>query len=133
VDGKKVIEHRVTLGTKERQLLGDWVNSNSFNKIAEPVVAGMSDVSFMLTVGAIIAIWFPNIVLPDFADATTDKVVKAIDKGLKEAAKTVVEHPAGPVLYPAAPIYGIRFGQWATDLLKEFLKTNLPAEGEASG
>jgi len=118
------VVHRITLGTKERHLLEDMVNSTSFNKIAEPVVAGMSDVSFMLTVGAIIAIWFPNIVLPDLMDATTDKVVKAIDKGVQEAVKD-------PLLAPPAAAFGIRFGSWATDLLKELL--NLPAEGEASG
>ena len=120
---KRYIEHRVTLGTKERQLLEDWVNSNSFNKIAEPIVAGMSDVSFVLTVGAIIAIWFPNIVLPDIlTETTTAEVIEAIDKGVQE-------HVKDPLVAGPSAAFGIAFGQWATDLLKEFL--NL--EDEASG
>ena len=111
VDGKKVIEHRITIGTKERQLVEELVNAQAFNKIAEPIVAGLSDVSFMLTVGAIMAIWFPSIVLPDIMDATTDKVVEAIDKGVQEAVRN-------PLVAPPAAAFGIRAGSWLTDLVK---------------
>ena len=45
VDGKKVIEHRITLGSKERQLLDNVATSYSINKIATPLVSLISDVS----------------------------------------------------------------------------------------
>ncbi len=55
VDGKKVIEHRITLGTKERQMVESYVNSKNFNQIITPTVAALSDVSFVLLVGGFLA------------------------------------------------------------------------------
>jgi len=55
VDGKKVIEHRITLGTKERQMVESYVNSKNFNQIITPAVAALSDVSFVLLVGGFLA------------------------------------------------------------------------------
>lgn len=48
VDGKKVIEHRISFGTKERQLIEQFANANSFNKVATPTVDLMKDVSGMV-------------------------------------------------------------------------------------
>jgi len=45
VDGKKVIEHRITFGTKERELLDNVATSYSINKVATPLVALISDIS----------------------------------------------------------------------------------------
>ena len=55
VDGKKVIEHRITLGTKERQMIESYVNSANFNQIVTPTVAALSDVSFVVLVGGFLA------------------------------------------------------------------------------
>lgn len=48
VDGKKVIEHRISFGTKERQLIESFANANTFNKVATPTVDLMKDVSGMV-------------------------------------------------------------------------------------
>ena len=45
VDGKRVIEHRITFGTKERELLDNVATSYSINKVATPLVALISDIS----------------------------------------------------------------------------------------
>jgi hypothetical protein len=82
VDGVKVQELRITFGSKERQLLSELVGAEAFNKIATPVVAGMSDVSFMIALGGILTIWFPEIVLPTGA-ASPEEVVDAVKKGVK--------------------------------------------------
>ena len=37
VDGKKVVEHRITLGTKERQLIESYVFANQINQIHEKI------------------------------------------------------------------------------------------------
>ena len=47
VDGKKVIEHRITFGAKERELLDQVTLGYQFNKISTPLVALVSDVSAM--------------------------------------------------------------------------------------
>jgi len=47
VDGKKVIEHRITFGTKERELLDSYVFGNQFNQISDPIIKLISDVSAM--------------------------------------------------------------------------------------
>jgi len=55
VDGKKVIEYRITLGTKERQMVESAVNSTNFNKIITPTVSALSDVSFVVLIGGFLA------------------------------------------------------------------------------
>jgi len=50
VDGKKVIEHRITLGTKERELLESYVFGSNFNQITEPGVELLKDISAMTTI-----------------------------------------------------------------------------------
>mgnify|MGYP003151646715 CR=1 FL=1 len=77
-------------------------------------MAGLSDVSFMLTVGAIMAIWFPSIVLPALEDATTGKIIEAIQKGVDPQTAQGLAVSGAPL--PAA--FGIRFGSWLTDLIK---------------
>jgi len=56
VDGKKVVEHRITLGTKERQLIESYVFANQINQISEPAVEILKDISAMtsLTIAYII-------------------------------------------------------------------------------
>ena len=82
VDGKKVIEHRITLGTKERQLLDQAVNAYQFNAISTPVVAGASDISFMVVLGSILAIWFPDIHLPS-GEFSMDELTAAVKTGVE--------------------------------------------------
>ena len=43
----EVIEHRITLGTYERQLLSDTAGAYQFNKVSNPLVALISDNSAM--------------------------------------------------------------------------------------
>jgi len=50
VDGKKVVEHRITLGTKERQLIESYVFGSNVNQITEPAVELLKDVSAMTTI-----------------------------------------------------------------------------------
>ena len=84
VDGKKVVEHRITFGTKEREMIESALTAFQFNRVANPIVAGMSDVSFMVTFGAILAVFFPKIVLPA-GQAGIEEVVEAIDRGIKDS------------------------------------------------
>ena len=82
MDGKKVIEHRITFGTKERDMLESALTGYQFKNVATPIVAGMSDVSFMLVAGSLLTIFFPDIVLPA-GKAGAGEVADAITSGIK--------------------------------------------------
>jgi len=84
VDGKKVVEHRITFGTKERDMMESALGAFQFNRVATPIVAGMSDVSFMVVVAGILAIYFPKITVPGQPD-TMDEVINAIYEGVANA------------------------------------------------
>ena len=59
-----VVIHRIELGGREREMADTVIAAFAFNRVATPVVAGLSDVSFVITVGAILAIFYPDIILP---------------------------------------------------------------------
>jgi hypothetical protein len=84
----KVVIHRIELGGKERELAEGALAAFQFNRIATPVVAGMSDVSFMITFGALLTFFYPDIVLPkaeDGIDAVTDAIKQGIRQGQERA------------------------------------------------
>ena len=60
VDGKKVIEHRISFGTFERNLLSDLVATKSFQNAATPIISLMKDVTGMATLYLILNFMFPN-------------------------------------------------------------------------
>jgi hypothetical protein len=54
VDGKRVIEHRITLGTYERERLDTLITGLTIRNVGQPTVALLSDVSAMVTLTAIL-------------------------------------------------------------------------------
>jgi hypothetical protein len=126
VDGKKVVEHRITLGSKERMLLDELVGAQTFNRIATPVVAGMSDVSFMLALGGILTIWFPEIVLPT-GEAKAGEIVEAVEKGVKAGmvraqaereatGEATLDESTGYRDFVGRLLYNLRNPNWAPPL-----------------
>ena len=102
VDGNKVVEHRITLGTKERQMLETALFGYNFNKISTPIVAGVSDVSFMLVVASLLTAVFPSIVIPTGLNQVDD-IMKAILDGIKQAREDDfggLEYGLGPIDTP---------------------------------
>ena len=53
---EKVIEHRITLGTYERQMFSDAISSYNFKNVSTPIVSALSDVSFLVFIGGLIGI-----------------------------------------------------------------------------
>lgn len=64
VDGKKVIEHRITLGAKERELLDTATFSYSANRWLTPILNALGDPVFLLAIGASLALIIDRL-LPD--------------------------------------------------------------------
>ena len=79
-----VVIHRIELGGKERELAEGALAAFQFNRVATPLVAGLSDVTFVLTLGALLKIYFPKIILPVEEDGM-DAVLDAIYQGIANA------------------------------------------------
>lgn len=112
VDGTKVREIRVTMGSKERQLLESALGAFQFNRVATPIVAGMSDVSFMLVVAGLLSAIFPQIVIPSGIE-TIDEIIDAIIRGLKQAREerengglTDIDRPWWQYIFEEGTIFG---------------------------
>ena len=90
---KETIVQRVELGSWERQRLDGIVDAWIFNRVSTPVVAGMSDVSFMIVLGGILTLWFPEIVLPT-GEAKAGEVIDAIKVGVQAGIDRAEEERA---------------------------------------
>lgn len=86
VDGKRVIEHRITFGTKERDMIESAIASYQFNRVATPTVDLMKDVSGMTVFAAILIGLGVPIILPA-GDDTMEGVTNAIGEGLQKWRK----------------------------------------------
>lgn len=86
----RIVTHRIELGVKEREIADSMLAAFAFNRVSTPIVAGMSDVSFMIVLGSLLTLYFPDIVLPT-GEAKMEEVVAAIDKGIKEGVERARE------------------------------------------
>ena len=84
VDGKKVIEHRITFGTKERELLDSLTTTMAFKNVATPTVSLLKDVTGMIIfVGLLNEFFGLNIELAGVTDV--DELMSAIKTAFEEA------------------------------------------------
>jgi hypothetical protein len=123
VDGKRVIEHRITFGTKEREMIDSAIAAYQFNKVATPVVAGMSDVSFMVALAGLLALYFPDINIPvDPKDpgVVVDSIQAGIDRGMKRAeeerlmtGEATLDDSSGPTDFVGRILYNLRNPNWS--------------------
>ena len=89
----RVVIHRIELGGLERQFVEGALSAYQFNQVSTPVVAGMSDISFMITLGSLLTLWFPDIILPSAEDGM-DEVTKAIKSGIESGVERAREERA---------------------------------------
>jgi hypothetical protein len=80
---EKTIVYRVELQQKERELLESAIQAYNFNKVTTPIVAGLSDVSFMIVLGGLLTLFFPEIILPT-GEAKMGDVMDAINRGIEQ-------------------------------------------------
>ena len=92
-----------------------------FNRVATPVVAGMSDVSFMVTLAAILAIWFPDIILPT-GTPTIEEVTGAIKGGLEKSRERFNEEASERLEGRSAAEYVFEEGTLVGRYLLPFLR-----------
>lgn len=77
------VTHRIELGVKEREMVESALMGYNFNRVATPVVAGMSDVSFMLVVAGLMSAIFPEIIIPKGIEQA-DEIIDAIVQGIQQ-------------------------------------------------
>ena len=119
----RTVIHRIELGGLERDLAQGALAAYQFNRISTPVVAGMSDVSFMITLGAILTIFYPDIVLPkaeDGIDAVTDAIKLGIQQGQERAraeraatGEATLDDATGPGDLVGRLIYNLTNPNWS--------------------
>ncbi len=82
VDGTKVIEYRMTLGTYERERLDRLITSLQVKNIGDPIVAIMKDISATATLLIILSEVFGfNFKIPEIVDDAGDLVKAFIEQG----------------------------------------------------
>ena len=79
-----VVIHRLELGLKEREYLEGALTAFQVNQVATPIVAGMSDISFMIVLGSLLKLYWPDIDLPT-GESDMESVTDAIYQGIFNA------------------------------------------------
>jgi len=121
VDGSKVIEHRITLGGKERQILESAMTAYSFRNVATPVVTAINDNTTLLLLAAIVGIAIPSHLLPDdwqeiTEDMTYDQAkdwleIQNLVGALGGARVGAVAGPVGAVIGAILGSMGVEVGE----------------------
>lgn len=90
VDGKKVVEHRITFGTKERELIDQFSLSYRINSVAPSFAEIVKDATALYAIGIAIEIIFdvelPFIVTTDDAQELWDGLKGWFSSGLAKQA-----------------------------------------------
>ena len=84
----QVVRHEVVLGRAEREMLRGVADSYQFNRYASPVVAGLSDLSFVAVVAAILGFGIGGILDrlgldPDWREITKDMTPEMVKDWLE--------------------------------------------------
>lgn len=93
VDGKKVVEHRITFGTKERELLSDLATSYRIGQVFEPSVDLLKDASALYALGVIFEVItgqnLPGVITPGEASDFWKDVYDFNKRNRDESASSV--------------------------------------------
>ena len=105
-----VVIHRIEFGGKERELLEGATAAWQFNRVASPIIAALSDVSFLVFVGGVLAAY-------KFID---EDDWKAVSGAYNEASTTAAEVAAGiQGAYESAKRKKREAGEWAEGVLED--------------
>ena len=124
VDGEKVVEHRITLGAKERELLDTATLSFSVNRFLTPILQALGDPVFLLFLAGILAISIDRL-LPgtNWRDITKDMTPDQVHDWLE--TQNIVGGSIGAIIgglltLPfGAPYFGAAAGYVAGNLVVE--------------
>jgi len=72
----EIIRHEIVLGRAEREIIRNSLESYQFKNYASPIVAGMSDVTFTLTVSALLGLGIGAILDRSGIDPNWREIIK---------------------------------------------------------
>ncbi len=129
VDGKKVVEHRLTLGAKERELFQDAQWSYTFGKIGTTVSGVLSNPAILLGVAAYIAYKLDELLDPDWRTIIADMTPEQIHDWLE--TQNLVGATFGGIigLFLGGP-FGAIFGSILGSAAVEIGEAGLEAAGD---
>ena len=121
VDGTKVIEHRITLGGKEREVLESAMTAYSFRNVADPVVKAINDNTTLLLIAALLGLTLPSVLPDDWPEITENMTYQEIKDWLEiqnlagalggAAAGTAVGGPVGGLIGAILGSIGVEVGE----------------------
>lgn len=129
----KTEEMRITLGNKERQILGDLASSIQFKNVATPVVNLLNDLTGTATVALLIGYVFPNFLINNLTGEpySRDDFEGKTDKGIFDyieaqnlaaiAATGVLAWFTGGLSLGASAAVGVIFGTVAAEGAEEVI------------
>lgn len=89
----RVVIHRLELGLKEREYLEGALTAYQINRVITPMVAGMSDISFMIVLGTLLKLYWPDIEIPT-GEPTMEETIDAITGGIRRGIERAREERA---------------------------------------
>ena len=105
-----VVIHRIEFGGKERELLEGALVAFQFNRIATPIINALSDVSFLIFVGGVLAAY-------KFIDEDFWNSVSSVYNDAETSVSEVIGGIQGA--YDSAKKKKKAAGEWADDTLEE--------------
>jgi len=119
VDGVKVIEHRITLGGKERQMLESTLTAYSFRNVATPVVTAINDNTTLLLLAGLVGLAIPTHLLPEGWEAVTEGMT--IDEvkdwlEIQNFAGAMAGAAVGSYLGPVGAVIGAILGSMGVEV-----------------
>lgn len=72
----QIVRHEIVLGKSERELLRNVQEAYVFNRISSPIVAGLSDVSFVATVSVLLGFGLDRLISETGIDPNWKEIVK---------------------------------------------------------
>jgi len=121
VDGKKVVEHRITLGAKERQLLESAETAYSFRNVSTPIITAINDNTTLLLIAGLLGLALPNWLPDDWEVITENMTVSQVGDWLELQNLAGAGGGAliGSVAGPVGAIIGAVLGSYGVEIAED--------------
>ena len=107
----QVIRYEVVLGSVERQIIKDLRTAYAFNKVADPVVRLMNDVTGVAVFLSLVSIIF-DVDIPYFPDQTDLNEIITDYNNYKEANKDIEDAAGAKPTNLGSALYNLRNPNW---------------------
>jgi len=123
VDGVKVIEHRITFGAKEREILESTTTAYSFRNVSTPIITAINDNTTLLLIAGLIGLVLPSWLPDDYETITEGLGFDGVKDWLEiqNLAGAGAGAYAGSVAGPVGAIIGAILGSYGVEVAEDVL------------